>query len=516
MSQKNSMMNKIFSVILIASAIYIFIQARFGFDLDLVWHYLLGEDIVTSGKILFENKYSWIEGTYWNQHEWLFDVVFYVVVKNAGLVGYSILYIAAIATLIYMGYRINKQNIKSTTMYLMTSLFLMIVIPMTQINRPSDFSTLLLPLLLYLYSYDRTGKQVKISAFVFFISGIFVANFHCAQGIAILAMLFVRYVLDAVFSLFLKRKSVKYFIHKFGYMMLYLFGMCINILGPKQIINVFKVLDMNSTDYIQEWRAIPLTNYVTIITLILIIMSFGHALANRRKSLIILGEEVSTPEYEERVLTNLALICATLVITMYSAKSSVLFVYMFICFGYQYFEKMITDCLKIITKKEVEIPSVSNKVLVSGIIVGCIFGTLSFLTNGMTFEDYVHKNQSQIISDDIITCVQSEEDVRLLHSYNIANYMMFNDIPVIVDTRQQPYARENGYSETCDDVFYLMYQAKSNEDVESIISKYDINMVLCDKSMNLCWYFENNSNYELIAEDEFGNVVFKRLFEVSY
>ena len=207
--------------------------------------------------------------------------------------------------------------------------------------------------------------------------------------------------------------------------------------------------------------------------------------------------------------------CATLMMTMHSAKSSVLFVYMFICFGYPYFEKMITDGLSTITAKEVVIPSVSLKVLLSGLIVGCIFCTIQFTSNGPTFDEYVAKNQSQIVSDEIITCLRTEEDVRLLHSYNIANYLMFNDIPVIVDTRQQPYARENGYSETCDDIFYLMYQAKSNEDVESILSKYDINMVLCDKSMNLCWYFENNKDYEFVMSDELGNTVFRRVSEIK-
>ena len=398
-------------------------------------------------------------------------------------------------------------------MYLMTSLFLMVVIPMTQINRPSDFSTLLLPLLLYLYGYDRNIKQIRVSAIVYLASGIFVANFHCAQGIAILAMVFTRFILSVVFSLILVKKPIKYFIHKCGYMLLYVTGMCLNIEGPKQIMNVFKVLNMNSTKYIQEWQAIPLNNYVTIIALIVVIMSFGYAFAKRKHSISIMDEVYCVPEHEEQILTNLALICATLVMTMYSAKSSVLFVYMFICFGYPYFEKMITDGLSTITKKEVVISSVTNKVLLSGIIVGCIFGVIQFASNGPTFDKYVSKNQSQIVSNDIITCLQTEEDVRLLHSYNIANYLMFNDIPVIVDTRQQPYARENGYSETCDDIFYLMYKAKSNEDVESVLEKYDINMVLCDRSMNLCWYFDNNDDYEFVMSDKLGNTVFKR---VSY
>ena len=52
-------------------------------DPDILWHILMGRDICLSGRISMDNPYTWIPGTHWNQHEWLYDIMIYLVSELA-------------------------------------------------------------------------------------------------------------------------------------------------------------------------------------------------------------------------------------------------------------------------------------------------------------------------------------------------------------------------------------------------------------------------------------------------
>ena len=98
-----------------------------------------------------------------------------------------------------------------------------------------------------------------------------------------------------------------------------------------------------------------------------------------------------------------------------------------------------------------------------------------------------------------------------MHDYNVSNFLMWNGIKVIVDTRQQPYATEIGYTQTCDDVFHLMYEDLSDEEIERILDKYDINVVLSSKYMDLSEYLSKSDLWKLEICDKYNNEIWVKM-----
>jgi hypothetical protein len=60
-------------------------------DKDAGWHYKYGEYFFLHGKILTQDIFSWtMSGYAWVNHSWLYDLIFYTLSKNSGLIGLSI------------------------------------------------------------------------------------------------------------------------------------------------------------------------------------------------------------------------------------------------------------------------------------------------------------------------------------------------------------------------------------------------------------------------------------------
>ncbi len=478
--------------LLIIVGVYFFVSTRYDFDLDLIWHYLMGRDIINSGVISKENFYSWIPGTEWNQQEWLFGVLFYLIVDNLGMIGFHLMYISSVIIILMIGYKKNKNRMESVWFYILMSLLVMTFVPMCAPNRPSDFSTLFLPIMLLLY--DNKSRAWQWKYVLSLLIGIFLCNFHCAQGIAILAMIVVRLVLDVICNLvFGSKRTAKYYGIKIGFILSYIVGLMVR--GPLLIMDMFRVLKMSSTRYIQEWQQMPLNNYVTIFILMIVLLSLGYALCHHM---------------DERTVVEVAMISATLMLSLASAKSSILFVYMFIVYGYRYFEEMLCDSLYRVTGKNVDMLLFVPKGLAQFAVGLGIMVSILFTTGGeFNFKNQLNTWSDNKIGGNMISYLQAGQ-YNLLHSYDDANYLMWNGVKVMVDTRQQPYAKENGKTQTCDDVFYLMYHTQDKDEITRVLKQYDVDAVLCTKSLNLNWYMSYCSDFEIAKEDTYGNILWIR------
>ncbi len=485
--------NLIFFTLIIMS-ITAFILVRLdGLDLDMLWHYRIGQDIFLNHEVSTENPYSWISGTKWTQQEWLFDVLFYLINSVFGIAGIYVSYILIFTALLHFSIKINRINIRSEIYYVYFVLIMFITIPTGNIMRPAHYSTIFLPILVYYFD----SKNIKNIWYLFLISGIFLSNFHCGQGMAILVILLLDLIIDLFISFMLKQKPV--IAIKVKYLLLFLMGLFINPLGPKQIISLFQVKSMETTSYLNEWKSLDLSNYPVLIICAFFLFVFGYTFATSR---------------DKKDLIHMLLTMAALIYTMYCIKSSIIFLYLAVTFNYTEIKTLFTNIInKMVNKKiNIQMNELSLKTIIIAYILAAILGiAILTLENGTTFVMYVNNQQESVIEEKTIQYLKSNCKENLFHSYNIANYLLWNNIPVFVDSRQFPY--ENAYEVTssCNDILKLTYNSNNKEDIDRIMNNYKIEYVLYDQSLNnMKWYFSNNEEYQVLLKDKYGNIIYKR------
>lgn len=481
--------------VLILVSITAFILVRFnGLDLDLLWHYRMGQDIFVNHEISTVNTYSWISGTKWSQQEWLFDLLFYLTTSAFGLAGMYTIYILCLTALFVFAAKINQIQIKSDIFFVYFGLIILITIPAAQIGRPANYSTLLLPILVYLFEKSEKKRYY----FIFFISGIVLSNFHCGQSMAIMVLLILDIVIEIFVCLILKEKPL--FKQKIKYLILFLIGLFITPIGPKQLLSMFFVKSMETTAYLNEWQPLDFSSYPILFICVFFIFEFGYTFATSK---------------DKNVLTRMILTLATLVYTIHCVKASILFIYLAITFSYPNIKSFISNLFKKVTNNKIDncLYELSSKAIVTAYLIAVMFGIsmLSF-SNGLTFNTYVRSEQGNVIEEKTIDYLKTNCDQGLFHSYNISNYLLWNDIPVMVDTRQFPYELSNGVTSSCNDIFNLIYCTNSKESIDQIMDSYNIEYVLYDPSLsNISWYFTNNRDYKVILYDKYGNIIYKRI-----
>ena len=95
------------------------------------------------------------------------------------------------------------------------------------------------------------------------------------------------------------------------------------------------------------------------------------------------------------------------------------------------------------------------------------------------------------------------KNIRLLNEYNYGSYLIFNDIPVFIDSRADLYTIE--FNNTKDILTEYM-----NNNFYQIIKDYDITHIIASKENNLYNYARALYDFQLIYEDEYF-VIFAKI-----
>ena len=61
-----------------------------SFDNDMLWHLKLGEEFLNIGLPTDIDTFSWQNGLKWTSQEWLYDLLIYIIVKYANLIGFIV------------------------------------------------------------------------------------------------------------------------------------------------------------------------------------------------------------------------------------------------------------------------------------------------------------------------------------------------------------------------------------------------------------------------------------------
>ena len=466
-----------------------------SFDNDMIWHYIMGRDIRLNG-ISCENPYSWINGTVWNQQEWLYDLIFYSVVEFGGMLGYIIMALIPLVVLYIVGFLYGAKG-KSIFIYLLFYSAVYYFMPKNAISRPVWYSTLFLPILVLVYL--KLQKTVKM-AVIFFLSGILLSNLHLGQGEAIGIFLILCFMVDLVYGVMNKSIDPKYYAGRISGIILFFVGMFFNPVGVGMVIESFKMLlfgvSSEYNSFIKEWKPYSPNDLPKALLLVMVVLICGYGLARFR---------------EKEDYIKIGLMLASVLAIFKSAKVGVISVMLIQVFLYPYlidFAKWIAgNKIKFMDKhKPLNIYSVAG--MIAGIVISV---SILLLKYPDSFGEFVDQSRALKISDEVIDCLKERKDSHLLNGYNNSNFLMWNDIKVMVDTRFFPYDYEDDEINAIDSVFSLVLTRGSSEEIKEILDKFDIDTVLIDDELKpVEWYFKYSSKYELAVSDSLGNAVYVR------
>lgn len=490
-------------------------MTRANLDSDLLWHLKIGEDIFETGKIALENSYSWIKGTLWTQQEWLFSVILYGIVSMFGIYGFYALHI--ITQYSFVGLCIHKNKLHFDLLALIIFSMAYWWLPLNAPNRPAEFSTYFFVLMVFLYD-----KQFKWKPVIYFICGLFLANFHCGAAVPLLALMALMFLADALLNiLLLKRNSkpttmTKRFIVQYVISCIcFISALFINPYGYKQVVNMFGVMNLNSTQYINEWRPFCSDNYFLWIVLCLMAYSIGYGLKKHN--------------WDKDEIIRALCMSAFLVLSFASIKAFIMFLYLYWMYGYKYLDEMIYDVLqqfnltsgvkikKMTLSWPEKLPHKKGMYIYS-FLIAIAFGIITACYNGVSIDDLIAQYRDNYASEGTVEYLKkasSEAEItgegfRCLNGYVTGNYLLYFDVPCFIDARQQPYSQEFGWSSAVDDYFGTdVYDFAAMND---FFAKYDFNYVLSNDEYGINMYMQTlASSWTLDYHDGDGNYVWKRI-----
>ena len=152
-----------FLALLIACLCSLVIVLRPIFDYDLYWHLANGREMVQSGKIISEEVFSFTHfGEKFENHEWLAQIIFYLIWQAAGLFGLLGLKLLITTLIVLLGYNTARTMGGSPWMAALLCVLAVLAGVSRYAERPELFSLLnvaLISFILYGYRAGRLSRK---------------------------------------------------------------------------------------------------------------------------------------------------------------------------------------------------------------------------------------------------------------------------------------------------------------------------------------------------------------------
>lgn len=455
---------------------------------DFWWHIKVGEWIVEERKIPTHDIFSWYGIAHnfeWIAHEWLSEVVFYLIYNKYGEAGIFLFSFGGAVLLIML---IWKQTIKyAEKNFLISSIIyilLSVVVSLFFYGRPHIFSFFFLfHTLKSLYDYYDNPKSKKI--FFLPIIAMLWSNFHGGSSnlVYILCIVFLAVGMFSfqVGCLCNEKKDAMWLLKLGMVTILTIGGILVNPAGIKLLCYPYEnMTDTLMISIISEWQAPDAKNigqlFLYFFPIFLLII--GFVLENKKIRLID------------------AIIMAIFIFLFFRSVRFIVLWYIaasFCAFSY------MPEC------KVKEITTKYEK-----IICGIVFGVI-FAVSGWSVGTMVHTMRhgeiiSKVLSDEMVSIVRKNNPSRLFNDYNLGESLIFEEIPVFIDARADMYSANEVLAEGCSLLLLQQLDESAGEqciDVQSIIEKYQFDALLILKSRPLYMYLLGCSDqYELVASDD--------------
>ena len=460
----------------------------------------IGKLILNNGIDMMDH-FSFHAGLAYTYPHWLYDVFIYLVYKVGGMTGLYVSSIVLLMILLVLVFFTNKKITKSSIAAGFATFICAIAISGFATARAQLASFILFILEIYFIESFLEKKKKRYIVGLLLIS-LLLCNIHVAVW-PFYFILYLPYLVEYIVSVicnkiklkkdnkfinFIKKRVVLERNKNIKYLFLVMiFSVATGLLTPigdTPYTYLIKTMMGNSQDYIQEhqmitWISSPFTIIIACETIFLAILS-------------------------KVKLRDLFMICGLVLMSIMSIRHlSLLALIGTLCFARVF--KSFLDFYKF------DVDLIFMRLFKKKIIVfGCfLFGVI--LSAGLFYyqstKDYVDKELYPVEAVKYIKENLNVEEIRIFNDYNFGSYLLYNDIPVYIDSRADLYTKQfSGFQyDIFDDYEYILtnYRVK--------FEFYDISHVLIYKEKNK--FYEKllkDDNYEIIYEDDYF-VLFKKL-----
>lgn len=400
-------------------------------DLDILWHYKLGEQIFNTHSISMDDTFSWQTGLRWNQQEWLFDLLLYCWINLTQSAGFIGLMFVTKCIIMGLSYKENKQYIDNPGRQIIfgLALFILILFPKNVGNRPSEYSTYIIVYALYNIAIkNRVNYKQAI------ILGILLANIHGGTCSPVVIMLAVIVVVQLYFVITKSDGvSISDVTGTLKYIAGFMAGSLINPSGAGVYKMFFYLMGLESSKYISEWDRFTPSD-INIVFILLVIAAIA-----------------SSGDFKERRFRgycSLAMVCMFTVMMFMSARNGQYFEAGILFFGVGYLIDFIADIFnKLLDSTWISRVNsfIKRKVTPSYVIVPVLVFIITFIAMDWNenklpkmFVDFVNEHDGM---DDGVIAYLKEEGINdnILNDYTDGNILLFNGIKCFIDSRQIPY-----------------------------------------------------------------------------
>ena len=477
-------------------------------DTDMLWHYVVGKDTVHSGPINANTYYTWqTNAGQWNQHEWLFDVILYGICNLFGAGGQCIIYGLITTLFVVLGIVIVKP--KNPVLYIAFSMLFYMTVPLVRANRPIVLSLFLIALIPVIYNKQDINPWIKrISIFVM---TVILANLHGGMLINVLAILFLIPAIHIFVDLFNPKPNrsddknkvdwgqlLLRWIKSFDCLLVAVIGSVFSPAGIHMIPDALRLGSVDTTKYISEWSPFA-TTYQAGVLLLFIVALFGYYVC---KTSLRNSDNGTTRVILRQDVSNVALCCSYIVLSLHSAKAFQVAYAMLLFIGWPSLEIAMYDIFGAVTKK---LNRYYDVLCVASMTI--IFVLLVPFTNNITsmgtLNDWANSTTSVKIIDELKALeTESEEPLRIGHGYLFGNSLVWNGIPCFVDSRQFMYDKDltDGQNSSLNDLFHVTDEPDEGK-VAAFIDKYEFEYIVTDASLDIDWYLRHDADWELIMKD---------------
>lgn len=473
--------NIIISILVLVFLCICYTSKKYDTNNDTFYLIKLGEYILNHG-IDFNDHYSMIKGLGYTYPHWLYSIYIYTIYNKFGFLGIHISNIISFILLVGSIYTINLKINKSNLLALIISIISVFTLSDFIEARGQVFSLILLFLeVFFINKLIETGNK-KYILFIT-LASLLIANLHGTIWVMFF-ILFMPFLGEhLIYKIFKKKKEIgNITIDKVDNIKLLLITLILSLLmgllTPSRICYtyVFKIMCGVSQKFINEHQ--PLQPIKTPVFIFLIgLMLFYKGKMKLRELFMIVGIIVLS-------LTSMRHIC------------------FFYTINLLYISKLFMEMLN--DSKDKTFIILEEKILNKkiGIIILMLFITGIGITG--IKDNYKHKYiNDTIYPTKAVKYIKNNLDyknIKMYNNYDIGSYLLFNDIPVFIDSRCDLYLKE--FNKKKLDVFGDEVELSEKLDsYEKIFKKYNIEYVLLNKKEKKYYVIKKDKNYKKIYSD---------------
>lgn len=497
MSSKGKL--KIFSIV---SIIILCIGLTFrGLQNDTFYIIKLGELISKNGVDLLDH-YCWITNLNYTYPHWLYDLIIYYVYDWFSYDGVYISVIVCFILLILCIYFVNLKLTKNGFASFLVAVIAVFRLSMFAVARSQIIS---LPLfILEVYCINKLIESGKNKYIVYLcIMSLIIANTHATTWLFYF-ILFLPFIGEGLVYKIINNQKVrkiykldnfkdfKIIVENIDNIKKVLVGLVLSffmgIFSPSRVCYtyVFKVMMGNSQNVLLEH--LPLTVienpfFICLFGVIIIVLAFTGTKLYLREVFMIGG---------------LALMC--LMSTRHLA--------FFYTIGFIYIVVISVRYLNDVGDKTLDI---LERIIVNNKVVTYLLLVVIFVVSGFNFykhsqEEYVSYEDYPVKAVNYIKKNLDYKSMKLYNNYDYGSYLLFNDIPVFIDSRCDLYLKEfNGMDYSIFDELEDI-----NFDYVKRFEYFGVTHVLLDKNSSLYMILLNDVNYGSLYEDD-DFILFEKL-----